>query len=244
MKAILLSAGLGTRLRPLTNSVPKCLVPINGRPLMDYWMHGLFASGVDRVLVNLHYLPAAVLEYIAGSEFSDRIDTVMENDLLGTAGTLKANQNYLKDGAFFVAHADNFCVSNIRDFISAHQARRKGVLATMMTFVADEPSECGIVELDDFGHVLAFHEKKPDPPGNLANGAVYVLEPQIFDIINSLENKEILDISLDVIPKILPEIATWQNRECHIDVGTIERYEQANLAAQYYRGRMREMKWF
>ena len=89
MRALLLSAGLGTRLQPFTNTVPKCLIPIHGRPLLDYWLDLLFEQGIERVLINTHYLPSMVTEHIAKSIWFDRIDTVFEEQLLGTAGTIK-----------------------------------------------------------------------------------------------------------------------------------------------------------
>ena len=89
MRALLLAAGLGTRLRPITDSVPKCLVPIRGRPLLGYWFDILFRGGVDRALVNLHYHADAVRSFIPASPWRGRIETVYEEKLLGTAGTAR-----------------------------------------------------------------------------------------------------------------------------------------------------------
>ena len=101
-RALLLSGGLGTRLRPLTDTTPKCLIPIKGKPVLEYWLDMLLNAGVQRVLVNTHYLPEQVREYCAASRWSDQIDLVHEDQLLGTAGTLRANHKYFRDtGTFF-----------------------------------------------------------------------------------------------------------------------------------------------
>ena len=87
-RALLLAAGLGTRLRPLTNHVPKCLVPIKGKPLLGYWLDLLLRAGIERVLVNTHYLPDPVRRFCAESPWANRIDLVHEESLAGTAGTI------------------------------------------------------------------------------------------------------------------------------------------------------------
>lgn len=102
MRALLLAAGLGTRLYPITRSVPKCLVSIRGRPLIDYWFDHLFASGkFERVLVNTHHLAEQVRDHIAQSPWATHIDLVHESELLGTAGTIKANRGYFGNDFFW-----------------------------------------------------------------------------------------------------------------------------------------------
>jgi len=187
MKALLLAAGLGTRLRPITNTIPKCLVQIHGKPLLGYWLDMLFTAGVERILVNTHYLPEAVNSFIAGSRWKDVVDLIYEEELLGTGGTILKNRAFLQDHPFLVAHADNLTRFDVNAFASKHMHRPPNVEITMMTFATDAPSSCGIVELDDLGTMTAFHEKVSNPPGNHANAAVYIFQPTVIDFIESLK---------------------------------------------------------
>ena len=243
MRAILLAAGFGTRLRPVTDHVPKALVPVDGRPLLEYWLEALFRSGCDRVLINTHYLADQVHATIAQSRFADRIDTVREEQLLGTAGTIRANAAFCQDEPCLIAHADNLCICDFEAFRNAHDNRPAGSVLTMMTFDAPDPSQCGIVELDDTGLLTAFHEKVPDPPGGRANAAVYIAEPKVIDAIAILQTRK-PDISRDVIPRFLGQISTWHNDRYHMDIGTLQTYGLAQLDVRRHRGFMAEKGWF
>ena len=229
MRALLLAAGLGTRLRPLTDSIPKCLLPIHGTPLLGIWLEMLTEAGVGPLLVNLHYLPEQVRDYVASSRFRNNVVLVHEEQLLGTGGTIMVNRDFLDDGPFMVIHADNYSRFDVRGFIERHHARPPECEITMMTFTTDTPHSCGIVELDDRGVVVGFHEKVAHPPGNLANGAVYIVEQTVADFIAGLHSRWV-DISTEVLPCFLGRIATFHNGDIHIDIGTPEAYRQANIA--------------
>ncbi len=226
MRALLLSAGLGTRLRPLTNSIPKCLVPIKGKPLMEYWLDMLCKEEITPVMVNLHYLSKEVEAYIETSPYRKSITTVDEEDLLGTGGTLLKNRNFFEKEPVFMAHGDNLSLFDMRDFVRAHDSRPGHCQITMMTFETDTPQSCGIVELDRDNVVCAFHEKVENPPGRLANGAVYILEPSVFDFLESL-GKEVIDFSTEVLPHYMGRINTFHNGRYHRDIGTMESYLKA-----------------
>lgn len=226
MRALLLAAGLGTRLRPLTDTIPKCLVQVRGKPLLGYWFDMLFQGGVERILVNTHYLPDPVREFVANSSWHDRVDLAHEATLLGTAGTVLSNRLWLGRHAFILAHADNLTHFDVPSFIAAHHARPKGTAITMMTFTTDAPESCGIIEEDERGIVVAFHEKVRNPLGNHANAAVYILEPEVVDFIASL-GKPIIDFSTEVIPAFLGRISTFHNQGYHRDIGTPESLERA-----------------
>lgn len=221
MKALLLAAGFGTRLRPITDSVPKCLVPVRGRPLLDYWLDSLLPSAIERVLVNTHYLAGAVARHVERSPWRDRIDLVHEPALLGTGGTVLANAGYFGSRAFMAAHADNLTRFDPAAFIAAHDRRLPDTVITMMTFDTDNPQSCGIVEQDGAGRVVAFHEKQANPPGSRASAAVYIMEPAVVDFLATLEQSQI-DISLDVIPHFLGRIQTYHNADYHRDIGSPE----------------------
>lgn len=221
MRALLLAAGLGTRLWPITEHVPKCLVSIHGKPLLGYWLDMLLPNGVERVLVNTHYLPDAVREFVEASPWRDSIAMVHEEVLLGTGGTVLRNRDFLACGPFMVVHADNLTRFDVGAFICAHADRPAGVEITMMTFDTDDPQSCGIVELDARGVVIKFHEKVAYPPSNHANAAVYIFEPSVIDFLASL-GKAVIDISNEVLPRYLGRMQAFHNSDYHRDIGTPE----------------------
>jgi mannose-1-phosphate guanylyltransferase len=229
VRALLLAAGLGTRLRPLTDNTPKCLVPIHGRPLLDYWLEMLLGaqSGVDRVLINTSYLAEQVQDHVMKSPWRERIDLTHEDELLQTGGTVLANRAFFNDDAFMVIHADNLSRFSVADFIACHHRRPAEAAITMMTFVTDAPSTCGIIEADERGLIIRFHEKVSSPPSNRANGAVYIFEPEVLDFMNGL-GKRLIDLSTEVIPSFMGRIAIFENRDYHRDIGTIESLEKAH----------------
>lgn len=219
MKAFLLAAGLGTRLKPITDRVPKCLVPVCGRPLLGWWLELLAAHGIDDILVNTFYLPEQVESFVARSPLRDRVSLLPETRLLGTGGTLLRHRALLADGPFLVAHADNLTHFDVREFIAAHARRPAGCDITMLTFETDHPQSCGILELDARGVVHGFHEKVANPPGRLANAAVYVIEPAALAFLDSLGREEI-DLSTQVLPRYLGRIFTHPLHGYLRDIGT------------------------
>lgn len=220
VRALLLAAGLGTRLQPLTQMCPKCLVPIGGRPLLEHWLCSLRQCGISDVWVNTHYHHEMVEAFLSRALFSNWVHGVFEQKLLGTAGTLRINAGHFADSTTFLAHADNWCQCDLKDFLDFHMhGRPKETVMTMMTFRTQYPKSSGIVELDDQGVVETFVEKSAQPPGNLANGAVYLLEPEVLDWV--CENSIATDFSTDVIPAFLGRIATWENLGIHRDIGVL-----------------------
>jgi mannose-1-phosphate guanylyltransferase len=232
-RAVLLAAGRGTRLRPLTDGIPKCLVPIHGRPLLDYWLELLLTGGIDRVLVNTHYLPQQVRTFVSRSRWRDRVVLAHEDVLCGTAGTLARNRDFCGGRTCLVAHADNLSRFDPAAFLERHRRRPAGAEITMMTFLTDVPSNCGIVEEDAAGIVVGFHEKVSNPPGNVANAAVYALEATVIDFIAGLGDRAV-DLSADVLPHFVGRICTYRNTGYHRDIGTPEGLRQA--AAEWVDG--------
>lgn len=224
--ALLLAAGLGTRLAPLTDRVPKCLVPINGKPLLGYWLDLLGRAGLAPLIVNIHHHAKAVKDFIAGNPWRERTVLVHEDELLGTGGTMLANRPHLEGGTFFVAHADNLSRFEVEAFLAAHRTRPAGCVMTMMLFRTPAPRTCGIVETDSRGVAAAFHEKVENPPGDLANAAVYLMEPETLDAMAGVGVGK-PDISLELIPRCLGRINTWLNDDYHRDIGTPESYAEA-----------------
>jgi mannose-1-phosphate guanylyltransferase len=220
VRALLLAAGFGTRLRPLTNEWPKCLMPIGGRPLLEYWLQMLLSIDIQKILINTHFHADKVNEFLAREQFAGWVTSVYENELLGTAGTLRENADFFQEHPVLLIHADNWCQCDFGAFIHYHQHQRPAHCAlTMMTFDTDMPQSCGIVELNDQNVVIAFHEKVANPPGRRANAAVYMLEPEVLEWLG--HHPEVSDFSMEVLPRFIGRIATWHNTGVHRDIGTL-----------------------
>lgn len=221
MRALLLAAGFGYRLRPLTKTIPKCMVKLNGKPLLSYWLDILNCNLIEKILINLHYLPDQVIEFIEHSELKSKIKTAYEKQLLGTAGTILKNKNFFKDEALMLIHADNLTFFNIEEFHNLYLSRNKGIEIVMMTFHTDDPSSCGIVKLDNNGVVINFYEKTKSYHGNIANAAVYIISQNVVSFIENL-NKDIIDFSTEVLPFFIGKIKTYHNSLYHRDIGTLK----------------------
>ena len=226
MRALLLAAGLGTRLRPLTDSLPKCLVPIRGRPLLDYWLSMLFEGGIEMALVNTHHLAERVAQFIDKRPWRDQIVLAHEDLLLGTAGTIFQNREFFGRKPFMVIHADNLSMFDVEAFVAHHGSRPAGTSLTMMTFDTDAPESCGIVVVDQHGVVREMHEKVAQPPGRRANAAVYIVEPEVIDYIETL-GKPVVDLSTEVLPHFMGRINTFHNTRYHRDIGSPESLRKA-----------------
>ena len=226
MKAILLAAGFGTRLRPLTNNIPKCLVPIKGKPLLEIWLDKLSDVGVNDFLINTHYLSSKVESFIQKSKYKNKCKIVYEKELLGTAGTLLSNLSFIESECILI-HADNYCEDDFIDFIQSHNFRPTKTLITVMCFRAEDPSKCGIFTVNNKNIATSFFEKVKSPPSNLANGAVYILSSDFIKVLKSKYSQSI-DFSLDVLPDFVNKIYCYETKKNYVDIGTPENYKRAN----------------
>jgi mannose-1-phosphate guanylyltransferase len=226
MRALLLAAGAGTRLRPLTETIPKCLVPIGGRALLDYWFDLVFTAGIERALVNTSYRSAQAHAHMSASPWRERVDVVHEPALLGTGGTVLANRAWLGRAPFLVAHADNLTDFDVAGLFATHRERPAGCALTMLAFHTDRPQQSGILALDSRNVVQGFFEKVATPPGTLANAAVYIFEPEVVDFIVRL-GRPIVDLSTEVIPAFLGRILAVTHTGYHRDIGTPDSLAQA-----------------
>lgn len=227
MKALLLAAGLGTRLRPLTDTIPKCLVPIKGQALLGVWLDRLSQAGIGPFLINTHYLSEHVQAFVAASPYRDQVTLAHENELRGTAGTLIANLDFFEGQDGLLIHADNYCLADFDGFLQAHTRRPSCCLMTMMTFRSETPASCGIVELDARRVVVGFHEKVANPPGNLANGAVYLLSAELLHTM-ATDLRAASDFSTQVLQQLLGRIYAYETNAFFLDIGTLQSYALAN----------------
>lgn len=203
MKVLLLAAGKGERLRPLTNNTPKCMLRVEKRPLLEHWVEKLAAAGFRDIAINLHYLPDCVTSYFGtGTKWGVNIHYSIENELLGTGGAIKKLQRFFEDAPFMVIFADNLSDCNLQAIRDFHEQRK--ALMTMAVCWIEDPTSCGIVGFNDDGRIRQFLEK-PKPGevfSNYINAGIYVFDPKIFDFIPAAGY---CDLSLDVLPHLLAQ---------------------------------------
>lgn len=197
MKAFLLAGGLGERLRPLTDRLPKCLAPINGVPLLEIWLRLCAREQINAVLINVSRHADRVEDFLArrgGSDVDVRL--VREAEPRGNAGTVAAHRDFVTgEQTFFVFYADNLVDVSLRSLLAFHLTH-KGPL-TMGLFRAPVPASAGIVQLSSDGSIVAFEEKPLRPRGDLANAGIYVARPAVFDAI---PDGEVVDFGTHVFP--------------------------------------------
>lgn len=227
MRAFLLCAGIGRRLRPLTDRVPKCLVPICGKPLLHIWLETLTEAGVTSFLINTHHKDDQVRSAVKQSPVADRVELVYEPELLGTAGSIRHWRDRLGNEDLFLCHADNLCVCDFAAFFETYRNRPIGALGTMMTFETETPESCGIIEADAEGRILAYWEKDTQARGNLANAAVYVVTPEFLDLVAA--DLHAFDLSKDIIPRTYKRMNTYNNALLHRDIGTLSSFALAQV---------------
>lgn len=236
-KAVLLAGGLGTRLRPITDTIPKCLVPVNGKPLLDYWFDALRAAGINDVLINTHHLPDQVREYLVTKQAEGfRTTEAWEPELLGSAGTIRANAGWAGDAdQVLIIYADNLSTVSLQKFLEFHQ--NGGEPFTMLLFHAPNPAACGIATLDETSRIVEFIEKPKEPKSDLANGGVYAWTRAAWEEIAGMKA---FDLGFEVLPKFVGRMRGWVFDGFHLDIGTHENLARATEAAPgLFRGGVR-----
>jgi mannose-1-phosphate guanylyltransferase len=225
MKAFLLAAGHGTRLRPITDTVPKCLVPIRGVPLLQIWLDFCRSRGIKQILINLHAHSDAVRAFLQESGNDDLEVTVSEEKaLLGSAGTLLANREWLGcDPFFWVFYADVLTTANLTPLREIHE-RNATHLASLGVYEVPDPRRCGIVSLDEHGVVRDFEEKPEKPRGRLAFSGLMIARRQLLDLIPT---DGLPDIGFHVLPKLVGRMSAVTITDYLLDIGTMENYQLA-----------------
>jgi mannose-1-phosphate guanylyltransferase len=224
VKAFLLAAGLGSRLRPITDTTPKCMLPIAGRPLLDLWLDAFDQAGVTEVLVNLHHLADVVRDHLANRAAAPPLVHVSyEPQLLGSAGTLAANRDWVAGEDFFLAcNADNLTDFDLRLLIRAH--RENDTMATLAVFRSANPSTGGVIELDATGTVISFAEKPEHPASDLVNAGIYAFRP---GVLNEVTGTPPQDIGYDLLPKLVGRARTVLVDGYFRDIGTPDAHRLA-----------------
>lgn len=241
MRAMVLAAGLGTRLRPMTYSVPKPMIPVLNRPVMEHIIELLAGQGFDEIIANLHWFPDAIKSHFGdGSDFGAKLSYSYEDDLLGTAGGVHGAREFLGD-TFVVISGDaltDIDLVAMREFHDSHEG-----VATLATKKVEDTSEFGVVITDDQLRIQGFQEK-PDPAealSDLANCGIYMFDREIFDFFPEPEASklwapghppEFADWALDVFPALMESGVPFYAHEVDAywnDVGTISEFIQGSF---------------
>jgi len=226
MKALLLAAGEGTRLRPLTLDRPKPMVPVGGRPVLEHLLVLLREHGVTRVAINLHYRPERIIQHFGdGSRFGVRIEYSWEPRLLGTAGAAKRLESFL-DEPFLVLYGDVLTNVDLTQMAERHAAR--GAVASLLLYEPDDQTRCGMAARDSSGRITTFIEKPTRAvPGRLANAGICLFEPEVLRLV---PRGRPFDFAADVLPQLLSQRLPVYGDLAEgyvLDIGSMERYIQA-----------------
>jgi len=233
MKAIILAAGYGTRLRPLTNKTPKCLIPINGKPLLGNWLDLLVYQGFSEVLINTHYLAKEVDKYIESytdqNDINFKIHTVYEEKPLGTAGTVWNNQKFVGSSDCIIINGDLLSNIDLRDLYRFHINNKYP--ASLSYILTDNPIGKGVMELDKDSKIIKFEEKPEVPFSNKIYSGIQVINSKIFEILPFIEMKNNnylnLDFGYHIWPRLIGQMAAYKLDCFLIDIGTVNSYKKA-----------------
>lgn len=228
MKAMVLAAGKGTRLSPLTDEIPKAMVPVAGKPMIGHIFELLQGAGVEEVHVNVYHLADAILNYYGYETRMNgmTVNITREEELMGTAGGVR-RVSHLFDDTFVVIMGDALTDVNLREVVAFH--KEHGALATLALTPVSDTSQYGVVELDADKNIRAFQEKPhPDKAiSNLANTGIYVLEPEALEYI---PEDTFFDFANDVFPRLLAageKFVGYEDRFYWSDIGTLKSYRVA-----------------
>lgn len=229
MKAVILAGGKGTRLRPLTYAVPKPLLPINEKPMMEHIILHMKSHGITEFIISVGYLGYQIKNYFKdGKEFGVNIEYIDEEIPLGTAGCLNPIKDRLNE-TFLLIGGDNLTNLNFTKFTEFH--KRQGGIASVALFELRQKVEYGVYSIDDNKQITKF-EEKPEFKFN-AGTMIFCLEPEIFNFIpeNDKDNPEIINITDHILPKLIAskkQIYGYPFCDYWIDVGRLSDYDKVN----------------
>ncbi len=223
MKAFLLAAGHGSRLRPLTDKIPKCLVPIRGVPILQIWLDTCCRFGINDVLINIHSHADQVTDFLRARSSGPAVTLVSEHTLLGSAGTLLTNRDWIgNDDCFWIFYADVLHRADLHAMLRFHQSC--GAAATLGTYRVAKPERCGIVTADEQNVIRGFAEKPKIPTGDSAFSGIMIGTEKVLDAI---PHTFPADIGYDVLPQLLGHMVAFPIDDYLLDIGTMENYRAA-----------------
>lgn len=224
IKAVIMSGGKGTRLRPLTCNIPKPMVPIMNRPVMEYSVKLLKSHGIEDIAVTLYYMPSSIIDYFRnGEQFGVRMNYYIEESPLGTGGSVKNAEEFL-DSTFLVVSGDAFTNMDFQKALDFH--KKKKSKATLVLKREPIPLEYGVVITDENGRITRFLEKPSwgEVFSDTINTGIYILEPEVLDYYKKGEN---FDFSKDLFPRLLKDnvpMYGYVTEEYWNDIGDINSY--------------------
>jgi len=228
MKALFLAGGKGTRLRPLTDNLPKPMVPLMGRPLLERNMVKLKECGVDEIILSTCYKPQKIEEYFGdGTKLGLKIHYICEDIPLGTGGAIKNTEEFFND-TFIIFNADILSEINIKDMMKFH--KEKDAAVTIAVTKVENPSVYGVIEYNEDLYAESFTEK-PKPSqvkSNYINAGIYIFEP---DVLKEIPDSQVVSIERETYPLLLEKgypIAVYKSDAYWMDIGTVEKYVQAH----------------
>lgn len=231
MKAMILAAGAGSRLDPLTRNLPKPMVPVINKPVMEHIVELLARNGFSKIMVNLHYLGDQIESYFGdGSRWGVKIQYSREDQLWGDAGSVKRCEHFF-DSTFVVIGGDDITDIDLKRMVKQHREHK--ALSTIALSLVDDPTEYGIVLINERGKITRFLEK---PKGevifsNMANTGVYIFEPEIFELI---PKNTFYGFGNNVFPLLLEQkrrFYGWLTSSYWKDVGNLRQYQEAHTDA-------------
>jgi mannose-1-phosphate guanylyltransferase len=223
MKAFLLAAGEGTRLRPITDKIPKCLVPICGVPMLHIWMKICRKAGISEVMVNLHTHADIVRSWLETHVDGIHVQLAEEKTLLGSAGTLRANRDWVEsESCFWILYADVLTTTSLDRILKSHLARRP--VATLGLYQVPDPTRCGIVTFDEQMVIRDFQEKPAHPKSRWAFSGIMIGTPEL---LNQIPPPYPVDLGFDVLPRLTGQMLAYPITDYLMDIGTMANYQMA-----------------
>ncbi len=226
MKTVILAGGLGTRLRPITYDYPKPMLPIRGKPFVEYLMNHLKSQGITEIILCLHYMADKFFEYFGdGTKFGLKITYSVEEAPLGTAGAIKNVENFL-DETFVVLNGDTYVNLNFQKMLGFHRDNK--ALGTIALMRVKNPARYGSVDVCTDWRVIGFSEKTRVHNGYINVGA-YIFRDKILDFIPKNEK---ISLEKEVLPNLLKNeerIYGFLTEGYFIDIGVLEDYQRFQM---------------
>jgi mannose-1-phosphate guanylyltransferase len=229
MKALFLAGGKGLRMQPLTDTLPKPMVPVMNKPLLERTMMNLKKNGITDMVISTCYRPDSIKNYFGnGKRLGLDIQYIVEDTPLGTGGAIKKAESHFDD-TFIVLNSDIVSDIDIKKMIDFHKSKK--ALVTIAVTEVEDPSAYGVIETDANGYAVSFVEK-PLPgqaSSNYINAGIYIFEPEV---LKDIAADCVVSVERDTFPKILAEgnkMGVFKNEGYWIDIGTLEKYRQVHL---------------
>jgi len=229
---MILAAGLGTRLYPLTKDIPKCMVEINGKPLIEHQIKWLRDNGITEIAINLHYLPEKIKEYLSdGSKLGVKLTYSFEEKLMGTAGGVKKIKDFF-DEPFLVFYGDEFTDLDLNELTAYHQSKNAFLTICIRKKPAGSKAS-NIIKLNENKRIMGFVEKPSEELvrilnlPNLANCGIYICNQEILE---KLPESTFYDFGRDVFPDLVKQKEVYgfiiPDQYYWCEIGRLEKYQK------------------